>query len=984
LAQPDSGRSSGFKAKVSEGEKEMDLHSFSLPQLAGGFKKLVSRNRKASRQCERLSKVSKRFGPRLILFSVITALFISTLSFLPDQRFSRGAQVSAATEAINTFAPDCSTPDASFVLGETVCAVATDAQVPIFGLRQRRIQWVAPNGNVVQQVDITSSPQSNSFAIPATGLLAQVGTWSVKTIDNSGSGRASTRFIVRNPANASTDVSVTMSGPVQAAAGTNIIYKVSVINRGPDDAQNVVLTNGVPANTTFVSETQTSGPAASCTNPSSGSNTGSTVCTMAALPANASAVFSITYNINSATQEETEISSTATVASSTSELHSPDNTVTATTLVTGSAQVCTVTCPSDITQAADAGQCTAIVTYSTPTGTGGNCDPVECSPPAGSTFPAGTTTVTCGGQTGDPCSFRVTINGNDAVPPVITCPGNVAAESGPSGSARVDYPEPEATDTCSSVTIECTPASGSVFPNGATTVTCTASDASNNSASCSFTVTVTEAEINCELECAPNITRSIDAGTCGATVTYAEPTTTGECNEVVCSPASGSTFPVGETIVTCTGIAGINCSFTVTVTETVPPTITTCASNKTIQAAAECMAEMPDLTGEVVASDNCSPVTVVQSPPEGVLVGLGDTDVTIRVSDSSGNEATCMVRVRVVDTTPPDITCPANINTDDNAPGVCGAILNPGTATATDNCSVASVVGTRSDNASLNALYPIGQTIITWKATDANGNMATCQQTVTITNPAPAVTITGPLTGGLFQINTPVPLTGTFTDNLGDTHTAQWMFDDITQSVAVVEPTASTNGTANLNFTFTTPGVYLVKLKITDECGNITISTTVAGGPALVVVFDPEGEFVTGGGWINSPAGAYPANPTLTGRANFGINAKYHNGDTIPRGETEFRFGTLNFHSTSYEWLVIEGFKFQYRGSGKINGTGNYGFLLTAIDGRITGGGETDKLRIKIWDKNNNNTVVYDNQMNAPGTANPTTVLGGGNIVIHR
>ena len=67
-----------------------------------------------------------------------------------------------------------------------------------------------------------------------------------------------------------------------------------------------------------------------------------------------------------------------------------------------------------------------------------------------------------------------------------------------------------------------------------------------------------------------------------------------------------------------------------------------------------------------------------------------------------------------------------------------------------------------------------------------------------------------------------------------------------------------------------------------------------------------------------------------------------------------------------------------------MNNSGDYGFLLTAIDGNVSGGGGTDKFRIKIWDKNNNNAVVYDNQMDAPDTATPTTVLGGGNIVIHR
>jgi hypothetical protein len=80
---------------------------------------------------------------------------------------------------------------------------------------------------------------------------------------------------------------------------------------------------------------------------------------------------------------------------------------------------------------------------------------------------------------------------------------------------------------------------------------------------------------------------------------------------------------------------------------------------------------------------------------------------------------------------------------------------------------------------------------------------------------------------------------------------------------------------------------------------------------------------------------------------------------------------------------VITGARFQIQGSGTINGSGNYGFLLTGIDGAVSGGGGTDKFRMKIWDKNNGNAIVYDNQMNASDSANPTTVLGGGNLVIH-
>ena len=143
---------------------------------------------------------------------------------------------------------------------------------------------------------------------------------------------------------------------------------------------------------------------------------------------------------------------------------------------------------------------------------------------------------------------------------------------------------------------------------------------------------------------------------------------------------------------------------------------------------------------------------------------------------------------------------------------------------------------------------------------------------------------------------------------------AQWMFDAISESATVVEPTATTAGHRQFELRHRNPGVYLIQLKVVDDCGNVTIADTINGQPAIIVVFDPEGEFVTGGGWITSPAGALVADPSRTGRANFGFNAKYHSGESTPRGETEFRFGNFNFHSTSYEWLVIEGPKLQFKG----------------------------------------------------------------------
>jgi hypothetical protein len=168
-------------------------------------------------------------------------------------------------------------------------------------------------------------------------------------------------------------------------------------------------------------------------------------------------------------------------------------------------------------------------------------------------------------------------------------------------------------------------------------------------------------------------------------------------------------------------------------------------------------------------------------------------------------------------------------------------------------------------------------------------------------------------------------------------------------------------------------------------CGNVTISTMIGDLTALVVIYDPNGGFVTGGGWINSPAGAYVPNPALVGKASFGFVSKYQNGASVPTGNTEFQFRTasFNFSSTIYQWLVVAGAKAQYKGSGTVNGSGNYGFLLKATDGQINGGGGTDKFRIKIWDKNNNDAVVYDNQINGSESADPTTTLGGGSIVVH-
>jgi hypothetical protein len=168
---------------------------------------------------------------------------------------------------------------------------------------------------------------------------------------------------------------------------------------------------------------------------------------------------------------------------------------------------------------------------------------------------------------------------------------------------------------------------------------------------------------------------------------------------------------------------------------------------------------------------------------------------------------------------------------------------------------------------------------------------------------------------------------------------------------------------------------------------------TVEDSYQYVVVYNPEGGFVTGGGWIYSPPGAHNANPDDPGgRANFGFVAKYKKGANEPTGNTQFKFsaGDLSFHSSSYQWLVIAGAKAMFKGTGTINDEGSYKFMISAIDGDLKIPNEPDKFRIKIWeeliDENEFEVeiVIYDNNPGSDEDADPTTELGGGQILIHK
>jgi hypothetical protein len=265
-------------------------------------------------------------------------------------------------------------------------------------------------------------------------------------------------------------------------------------------------------------------------------------------------------------------------------------------------------------------------------------------------------------------------------------------------------------------------------------------------------------------------------------------------------------------------------------------------------------------------------------------------------------------------------------------------------------------------------------------ADDGRGGMSHTTFDLTVNNVVPT---TGEITAPMdpVQANTEIHASADFSDpGVLDTHAATWDWGDGSTSAGTVNETSG-SGMVTGGHTYTNPGVYTVKLTVEDKDGDRGVSTH-----QFVVVYDPGIGFVTGGGWIDSPPGAYAPDPSLTGKASFGFVSKYTKGAYEPDGSTQFQLkaGDLNFHSNAYDWLVIANHTAQYKGTGTVNGAGNYGFMLTAIDADLFRSTDVDLFRIKIWDKDNGDAVVYDNQMRAGEDAKPTTAIGGGSIVIHQ
>ncbi|HZM89852.1 MAG TPA: FG-GAP-like repeat-containing protein [Blastocatellia bacterium] len=274
-----------------------------------------------------------------------------------------------------------------------------------------------------------------------------------------------------------------------------------------------------------------------------------------------------------------------------------------------------------------------------------------------------------------------------------------------------------------------------------------------------------------------------------------------------------------------------------------------------------------------------------------------------------------------------------------------------------------------------------GSHTVTLTVTDPSNESDTDQVTIIVQNAIAPTINSVTATPGLVALGGAVTVTASYSDAVSRAHIAVFSWDDGTANTTVPAAAAS-SGSIQASHTYAEAGVYSVTVTVSSECGLGSSFTY-----QYVVVYDPSAGFVTGSGWITSAPGSFLDDPTLTGRATFGFVSKYLRGANVPTGDTEFNFqvGGFRFTSTAYEWMVVSGHKAQYRGSGKVNGADNYGFLLTATDGQLPGGGGTDMFRIKIWDRATNQ-VVYDNRRGVSDDidgADPQAI-GGGSIVIHR
>jgi hypothetical protein len=339
------------------------------------------------------------------------------------------------------------------------------------------------------------------------------------------------------------------------------------------------------------------------------------------------------------------------------------------------------------------------------------------------------------------CSATVTVV--DDVNPSITCPGNITLNNTPGTCGAVVTYDVTADDNCSDVIPVQTAgqASGTTFQVGTMTNTFVVTDGEGLTATCSFDVTVVDAEYP-TITCPDDIVVNNTPGTCGAEVSYTTPVGEDNCSattEMTAGFASGTFFPVGTTTVTyeVADSAGLtaSCSFTVTVKDVDAPVIT-CPVDATVECTGTVRSEDYS-AGNASAEDNCGTDLTITSSDTSDTTGCGGTMVITRTwtaadSATPPNTASCVQTITVVDTTEPAIDCPddvtvyldanCEVNTDPTDTGT-------GKATGDDTCGIVTI-----SNSDVSAPGCGSTEVITrtWRATDECDNFTECVQVITV------------------------------------------------------------------------------------------------------------------------------------------------------------------------------------------------------------------------------------------------------------
>jgi uncharacterized repeat protein (TIGR01451 family) len=765
--------------------------------------------------------------------------FVEASQYLALQPLQLGA------ETITTYASDCTTAKSDFNLGDTVCLKLTGATSG-----SRHVNWVARTGAVVQADDITIGPQTFTFTLPTSTTSTVSGTgvddvtadnrgvWRVYTAAGDNSVRTVASFTVHAPT-PFVDLSTYQSSSAQGSsvsAGSSSAFDIYVTNNGPDAAQSVQVVDTLPANTTLVSLADDSS-AFTC-GPASG---GTVTCTADSVASGTTAKFTLVYEVDAGTPADTVLTNNVNVSSTTAELEPGDNSSTFNSKVPASAgaQTCTLNCRSDLVVTASTtqnGTHGAIVNFTTTDSISGNCGAISSNPSSGSFFPVGTTVVSVISETGGgSCSFTITVT--ETADPTISCPPDKTATADQNGTATVD-PGTPTTNPSTGVTVTGLRSDGldlsDPYPTGATHITWTVKDSDGRTASCTQKITVTA---DCAGDTTPptitappdiSIGTGADATSCSVALDdeLGQPTADDDCSVTVTTTGipAGNLFPIGQTTITYTATdpAGHTATATqkVTVTDDTPPVIFAPAD-----ATYTCQSEVPaanpsQATGpEIIVNgqpqpgppfDNCGTPTVTVTETSSGAGSSSSPKVikrTFTATDGHGNSASATQTITVIDNTPPTISAPADVvlhtGPDATSCGVTVANLDAtlGTASASDNCAGATSVrsGVPAGN-----VFPLGDTTITYTATDAAGNTTSASQKVTVVdNTPPTITLSGanPMT---------VECHTSFSDP-GATAS-----DNCSGSVAV-----NSSGTVNAN----APGTYVITYTATDTAGNSTTKT---------------------------------------------------------------------------------------------------------------------------------------------------------------